>query len=138
MYHIFLVISIGVAVSGLNESKYATFLDGDVNRLIEINSRILKENENFKHQIYTLANKNVELERRVNFIEQNIAVSNNYRKKHGFHSNIQVHLNENLTEINGKGYPFTSKINHPMLMSKNMNDNNHTKDKRQVTRRSSG
>lgn len=102
MCYIFLVISI-VVVSGQEESKYATSRDRDVNALIEqlhktslenkeivhLNLRILKENEHLKHLIKNLADKNVELERRVNVIEEIIPFQNDEAKKRGLVSSIQ-------------------------------------------------
>ncbi|XP_063425639.1 uncharacterized protein LOC134709407 [Mytilus trossulus] len=145
MYHAFLVISIVAKVLGQEKSKDTAFFDRDVNALIEqlhtlsfenreivnFNSKLLMENENLKHSIQNL-------ERRVHSIERNIPLPINQQHKQGFESSIHANLYKNVTKTNSQGYPLPSKIHHPMLMSKKMNENNHTKDKRQVKRGTSG
>ncbi|VDI59367.1 Hypothetical predicted protein [Mytilus galloprovincialis] len=138
MCYIILVISIVVVVSGQEESKQTAFLDRDVNALIEINSKILKENENLKNLIDTLADKNIELERRVNFIEKNVQFLKKEGTKNGFERNIQENINDNLTEKYGQVNREIAKKNYPMLMSRNLKDKNHTKDKRHTQRETTG
>ncbi|VDH88883.1 Hypothetical predicted protein [Mytilus galloprovincialis] len=138
MYHVFLVISIVVIVSGHEESKDSTtFRDCDMNALIDqiqklsfenkeivnFNSKILRENENLKHSIQNL-------ERRVYFVEQNIPIPNSQQSKQEFESSIQSNLFKNLTKNNSPDYLLTAKMNYPVLMSKKVNDNNHTRVKR--------
>lgn len=152
MCYIFLVISIVIVVSGQEESHYSAFRDRDVNALIgqlhkislenkeivNLNSRILKENENLKHFITKLADKNVELERRVKIIEKNIPFSNNERKNNGFESNIQKNIYKNMTEKYGQANREIAKKNDPMQMSRNFNAKNHTNAKRYIQRETSG
>lgn len=153
MCYIFLVISIVVVVSGQEENNYSsTFRDRDVNALIEelhklsfenkeivnVCSRIAKDNENLKTLIHTFFDKNEEFEQRFNFIEKNIPFSNNQQKNHRSDSNIHDVLPNNLTGIIGQGHRLIAKKNIPMLMPNKIYNNNPVKDKRLIQPGTSG